>query len=123
MCIIRISSLSKKAKMIVKHCHAFMYDAIHELIKDLLDELNIAPGRRREQVNKHKFKVGNRLQVHGTFNGYCVRVTPKYVFYVTKPDIFRRHPFICRVGNDDGVSTRVRIMGVLMTLYEIGAHG
>ena len=88
--------------MIVKHCHALMYDAIHERIKYLLDELNIVPSRRRDQVNEHKFKVGNCLQV-GTVNGYCVRVTPKFVFFVSKPDIFGRCPFIRRVGNNDGV--------------------
>ena len=76
----------KKAEMIVKHCHALMYDAIHERIEDLLDELNIAPGRRRDQGNGHKLKVGNHLRVHGVHNGYCVRVTPKFVFYVTKPE-------------------------------------
>ena len=76
----------KKAEMIVKHCHALMYDAIHERIEDLLNELNIAPGRRRDQGNEHKLKVGNRLRVHGVHNGYCVRVTPKFVFYVTKPE-------------------------------------
>ena len=93
----------KKSEMIVEHCHALMYDAIHERIEDLLDELNIDQSRRRDQVNEHKFKVGNCLQVHGVFNGYCVRVTPKFVFYVTEPDIFRRHPFIRRVGNGDRV--------------------
>ena len=95
--------VSKKSEMIVEHCHALMYDAIHERIEDLLDELNIGPHRRRDQVNEHKFKVENCLQVHGVFNGYCVRVTPKFVFYVTEPDIFRRHPFIRRVGNGDRV--------------------
>ena len=101
--LLRFVMVSKKAKMIVEHCHVLMYDAIHERIEDLLDELNIVLRRRRDQVNEHKFKVGNCLQVHGVFNGYCVRVTPKFVFYVSKPDIFRRHPFIHRVGNDDGV--------------------
>jgi hypothetical protein len=80
-----------------------MYDAIHERIEDLLDKLNIVPHRRRDQVNEHKFKVGNRLRVHGVFNGYCIRVTSEFVFYVTKPDIFRHHPFIHRVWNDDRV--------------------
>ena len=88
--------------MIVKHCHALMYDAIHERIKYLLDELNIVPSRRQDQVNEHKFKVENCLQVGGV-NGYCVRVTPKVVFFVSKPEIFGERPFICRVGNDDGV--------------------
>ena len=84
--LLRFSMVKKKAEMIVKHCHALMYDAIHERIEDLLDELNIAPGRRRDQGNEHKLKVGNRLRVHGVHNGYCVRVTPKFVFYVTKPE-------------------------------------
>ena len=101
--LLRFAMVSKKAEMIVNHCHALMYDAIHEQIEDLLNELNIAPRRKQDQVNKHTFKVGNRFRVHGAFNGYCVRVTPKFVFYVTKPDIFRRHSFIRRVGNDDRV--------------------
>ena len=84
--ITQVLNGKKKAEMIVKHCHALMYDAIHERIEDLLDELNIAPGRRRDQGNEHKLKVGNRLRVHGVHNGYCVRVTPKFVFYVTKPE-------------------------------------
>ncbi len=76
--LLRFAMVSKKAKMIVNHCHALINDATHERIKDLLDELNIAPCRRREQVNEHKFKVGNCLRVHGAFNRYCVRVTPKF---------------------------------------------
>ena len=74
--------VSKKAKMIVKHCHVLMYDAIHEQIKDLLDELNFNRSWRQRQVNEHKFKVGNCLRVCGVHNGYCVRVTPKFVFFL-----------------------------------------
>ena len=71
----------------------------------MLDELNIAPSRRRDQVNEHKFKVGNHLPVHGGggVNGYCVRITPKFVFFVSEPDIFKHRPFNCRVGKDAGV--------------------
>ena len=104
--LLRFAMVSKKADMIVKHCHALMYDAIHEQLRDLVDELNIDRGRRHVvQVNEHKFKAGNCLRVHGGGgdNGYCVRVTPKFVFFVIKPDIFNHHPFIHRVGNDDGV--------------------
>ena len=91
--------------MIVKHCHALMYDPIHEQIDDLLNELNIVQSGRRNQVNEHKFKVGNHVRVHGQggVNGYCVRVTPKFVFFLSEPDIFKHRPTICRVGNDDGV--------------------
>jgi hypothetical protein len=39
----------------------------------------------------------------GGVNGYCVRVTPKYVFYICEVDIFKHRPNIQRVGNDDGV--------------------
>ena len=103
--LLRSAMVSKKAKMIVEHCHALMYDAIHERIEDLLNELNIVPSRRWDQVNEHKFKVGNHLRVHGGggVNGYCVRVTPKFVFFVSKPDIFKCCPFIRRVGNDGRV--------------------
>ena len=101
--LLRFAMVSKKANMIIEHCHALMYDAIHEGIKDLLDELNFNWSWRQRQVNKHKLKVGNRVRVRGVHNGYCVRVTPKVVFFVTKPDIFRSHPYICRVGNDGRV--------------------
>jgi hypothetical protein len=30
-----------------------------------LSELNINQSRRRDQVNEHKFKVGNRVQIRG----------------------------------------------------------
>ena len=95
--------VSKKAKMIVEHCHALMYEAIHEQVKDLLNELNFNRSWRQRQVNKHKFKVGNRVRVCGVHTGYCVRLIRKFVFFVTEPDIFKRCPFIRRVGNDDGV--------------------
>ena len=29
--------------------------------------------------------------------------TPKFVFYVTKSDIFKSQPYVRRIGNDDGV--------------------
>ncbi len=32
-----------------------------------------------------------------------VRVTPKFRFFVTKPDIFKSQPYVRRIGNDDGV--------------------
>jgi hypothetical protein len=95
--------VSKKAEMIVEHSHALMYDAIHERIEDLLDELKLSWGWKQGQVNEHKFRVGNCVQVRGVHNGYVVRVTPKFVFFVTKPDIFRSHLYVCRIGNNDGV--------------------
>jgi hypothetical protein len=96
----------KMAKMIVEHCHAFIYDAIHERIGNLLDELNINWSRRHVQVNEHKFKAGDRVLIHGQggVTGYCVRVTPKCVFYVCEIDIFKHLLTIHRLGNDDGVA-------------------
>ncbi len=78
-----------------------MYDAIHEQIENLLNELKLSWGWKQGQVNKHKFKVGNCVQVRRVHNGYVVRVTAKFVFFVTKPDIFRSHPYVRRIGNDD----------------------
>ena len=43
------------------------------------------------------------MRVHGVENGYVVRVTPKIVFYVTEPDIFKSKPPVRRIGNNDGV--------------------
>jgi hypothetical protein len=94
---------SKKAEMIVEHSHALMYDTIHERIDDLIDELKLSRGWKQGQVNEHKFKVGNCVQVCGVHNGYVVRVTVKFEFIFTKPDIFRSHPCVRRIGNHDGV--------------------
>ena len=94
----------KTAEMVVEHCHALLYDAIHERIEELRIELNISLNWR--QVNEHKFKVGNRVRIYGGggVNGYCVRVTPKYVFYNREKDIFKHRPHVQRVGNDDRVA-------------------
>ena len=46
--------VSKTAEMIVEHSRALMYDAIHEQIKDLLNELKFSWGWKQGQVNKHK---------------------------------------------------------------------
>jgi hypothetical protein len=43
------------------------------------------------------------VQVLDLENGYVVRVTPKFVFYVTETDIFKSQPQVSRIGNDDGV--------------------
>jgi hypothetical protein len=96
--------VSKTAEMVVEHCHALLYDAIHERIGESLIELNI--DQSRMLVNEHTFKVGNRVRIYGRsfFNGYCVRVTPKYVFYVREVDIFKHRPNIQRVRNNDGVA-------------------
>jgi hypothetical protein len=101
--LLRFSMASKKAEMIVEHCHALMYDAIHERIDDLLEELQLSRGWKQGQMNEHKYKVGNCVRVRGVHNGYVVRVTPKFVFFDTKPDIFKSQPYVRRIGNDDRV--------------------
>ena len=57
--LLRFSMASKKAEMIVEHCHALMYDAIHERIEDLVEELKASQGWTQRQPNEHKFRVGN----------------------------------------------------------------
>ena len=42
--LLKFSMASKKAEMIVEHCHALMYDTIHERIKDLVEELKSSWG-------------------------------------------------------------------------------
>ena len=57
--LLRFAMASKKAEMIVEHCHALMYDAIHEQIEDFVEEFKSSRGWTKQgQENKHKFKVG-----------------------------------------------------------------
>ncbi len=101
--LLRFSMASKKALWNVELSHALMYDAIHERIKDLVEELKSSWGWTQRQPNEHKFRVGNCVQVCGVENGYVVRVTPKIVFYVTETDIFISQPHVRRIGNNNGV--------------------
>ena len=96
----RIKMVSKMVEMVVKYCHTLMYDAIHEQI----GELNIDQSRR--QVNEHRFKVANCVRIFGGggVNGYCVRVTPKYVYFLHDKNIFKQHPDIQKVRNKLGVA-------------------
>jgi hypothetical protein len=57
--LLKFSMASKKAEMIVEHCHALIYDAIQEQIKDLVEELRSSRGWKEGRPNEHKFKVGN----------------------------------------------------------------
>ena len=52
--LLKFSMASKKAEMIVEHCHALMYDAIHERIKDLVGELESSRGWKQRQPNQYK---------------------------------------------------------------------
>ncbi len=89
--------------MNVEYSHALMYDTIHERIEDLVKELKSSQGWTQRQPNKHKFRVGNCVRVCGVENAFVVRVTPKIVFYVTEPDIFKSQPHDRRIGNNNGV--------------------
>jgi hypothetical protein len=44
------------------------------------------------------------VRIHGIHgdrvNGYCVRVTPKYVYFICSENIFDKHPDIQRVRSD-----------------------
>jgi hypothetical protein len=80
-----------------------MYDAIHGRIDDLVKELRLSRGWTQRQPNEHKYRVGNCVRVRNFENGYVVRVTPKIVFYVTEPDIFKSQAHVRRIGNDNGV--------------------
>ena len=101
--LFKFSMASKKAEMIVEHCHALMFDAIHEQIGDLVGEFRSSGGWKEGQPKEYKYKVGNCVRVHGVENRYVVRFTPKIVHYVTEPDIFKSQPYVRRIRNDDGV--------------------
>ena len=64
--------------------------------------------------------------VRGVENGYVVRVTPKIVFYVTKPDIFKSQPHVRRIGNDDGVVPNASVLfgwyGICSKLAHMGEY-
>ena len=97
--LLRFSMVSTKAFLDVEFSHALMYDAIHERINDLVKVLN----KQRNQ-NKHKFRVGNCVQICKEESGYVVQITPKMVFYVMETDIFKKEPPpIHKIGNDNGV--------------------
>ena len=100
MDLLRLAKVSKATEQVVRHCRALLFDAIHEQIDDFV-------GQSRRQVNSHGFKKKNHVQVSGNgdqVDGYCVRVMPKYVYYVRSKDVFERHPDIKRVKSKCGVA-------------------
>ena len=101
--LLKFSMASKKAEMIVEHCHALIYDAIHERIGDVVGEFRSSRGWKEGQPKEHRYNVGNCVRVCGVENGYVMRVIPKIVHYVTEPDIFKSQPYVRRIGNDDRV--------------------
>ena len=91
---------SKESLLSVEFSHALMFDAIHERIKDLRSKQGWT---QTPEPNEHKYRVGNCVRVRNLENGYVVRVTRKFVFYVIETDIFKSQPQVRRIGNDDGV--------------------
>ena len=112
--LLRVAKVSKTVERVVRRCKALLFDAIRERIDDF--------GSRNEgQVNLHGFRKKNRVQVHVNgelVGGYCVRVTPKYVYYVRFEDIFKSPPNAERVKSEGGVvHVRPYIGGVVEVVY------
>ena len=55
--LLGVKMVSKTAEMVIKYCHALMYDAIHERIGELFTN------QSRRQVNEHGFKVTNCISL------------------------------------------------------------
>ncbi len=100
--LLGVKMASKTAEVVIKYCHALMYDAIHERIGELFTN------QSRRQVNEHGFKVTNCMRVFGggRGNSYCVKDTPKYVCSVCEQNIFRQNLDIKSVRNESVTHVR-----------------
>jgi len=65
---------SKSAESAVKNCKGLLFDAIQEQLDETVNQ-------NGWQVNEHRFKKKDRVSING-INGYVVRVTKKYVYFV-----------------------------------------
>jgi hypothetical protein len=94
-----------------------LFDAIHERIDEFVDQ------NGKQQVDLHGFKKKNRMHVCGIngvrINGYYVRVTPKYAYFVHSKNIFERHPDIDRVKKTGGV---VHVRPYIGNVVEVMQH-
>jgi hypothetical protein len=102
--LLRFAGASKATFQVVARCKALRFDAIRERIDNLVDSLS---DRGRRQANLRRFKEKNRVRVKENdvrVDAYCVRVTPKYVYYVRAEDIFTALPEVRRVKSERGVS-------------------
>ena len=102
--LLRFAGLSKATFQVVARCKALRFDTIRERIDNLVDRLY---GQCRRQVNLHRFREKNRVRVRENdvrVDAYCVRVTPKYVYYVRAEDIFTALPEVRRAKSERGVS-------------------
>ena len=65
---------SKSAESTIKNCKGLLFDAIQEQLDETVNQ-------NGWQVNEHRFKKKDRVSING-INGYVVRVTKKYVYFV-----------------------------------------
>jgi len=102
--LLRFAMASKATFQVVARCKALRFDTIRERINNLVGNLF---DRGRRQANLRRFKEKNRVRVKENdvwVDAYCVRVTPKYVYYVRAENIFTTHPEVRRVKSERGVS-------------------
>jgi len=102
--LLRFAGSSKATFQVVARCKALRFDTIRERIDNLVDRLY---GQGRRQVNLRRFREKNCVRVKENdvrVDAYCVRVTPKYVYYVRAEDIFTALPEVRRVKSERGVS-------------------
>ena len=107
--MLRVAKVSKTVERVVRKCKALLFDAIHERIDDFVGQNggHDLVGQNGRQVNSHRFKKKNCVRVSvndDRINGYCVGVTPKYVYYLRLENIFDRHPDIKSVKSEYGVA-------------------
>ena len=106
--LLRFAKVSKTTLRIVRKCKALLFDAVHERIDNFVGQYGGHEwvGAHRRQVNSHRFRTKNRVRVivnGDQIDGYCVGVTPKYLFYVHLKNIFDGYPNIERVKSKSGV--------------------
>jgi len=115
--LLRVAKVSMTVERVVRKCKALLFDAIHEQIDEFVDQ------NGRQQVNLYGFKKKNRVHVCGIngvwSNGYCMKVTPKCVYFVRSENIFERHPDIERVKNTGGV---VHVRPYIGNVVEVVQH-
>ncbi len=114
--LLRFAKVSKAAEHVARRCRALLFDAIRQRIDDFA-------GPSGRQVNSHGFKKNNHVRVRRSGNGdqvdgYCVRVMPKYVYYVRSRDVFRRNPNIERVKSKCGVAHVCPYIGKIVEVVQ-----
>ena len=98
--LLRVAKVSSVVYRFIKRNRALLFDAIRDQIDEFVD-----PNGGR-QVNLQRFRMFNRVRIDGNggwIDGYCVRVTPKHVYFVRSHKIFDRDPTIETVRSAWGV--------------------